>query len=367
MRPRHLGFTLVELLVVIAIIGILIALLLPAVQAAREAARRTQCNNNLKQMLLGAHNYESTNKCFPPGGGPLPQVPLNAPAGTAPIQPQPGTTLGQFNLPSGRPSPQAIILPYLENSQRFEMFDLNRDVHSDNANLAARTGDITTYQCPSDPNTHVWFSGMGRGNYMASIGQFANPNNRPGTTTFSMGGMFYTEFTTFQWATLLNKPVGVKINEALDGTSTTAMFAEVRRGHCAGSSPASCPVNSPLFASQDLAQSAASVANAPGTAPPAICTQPPSTLTGTVLRYPGLQYHRSFIATAFYTHTKVPNDPTADCQDLTSGHLTARSYHPGGVNVGFSDGAVKWISSSISLPVWRNLGSKADGNPAQIP
>jgi prepilin-type N-terminal cleavage/methylation domain-containing protein len=349
------GFTLVELLVVIAIIGILIALLLPAVQAAREAARRSQCNNNLKQMVLAAHNYESTNKSFPPGGGPLPTYAVNGTTQmTYPTQNTPIAGATQ------RPSPQALILQYIEQGAKSDLFNIDRDVHLDNANLAARLGDVPAYVCPSEPAVDAWFGGMGRCNYMASIGNFPNPNNAPGAANFSKGGIFFTEFTNPQWQQLGNRPRSVKISDVLDGTSSTAMFAEIRRGISATSGG---PPFTPALLPHDVVNSAA------GTTPPSgNCDVLPTAITsGTVYRYAGLQYHRSFAFTSFYTHTKVPNSPKIDCTDLTSGHIAARSYHPGIVNVGFTDGAVKNINASISLTIWQNLGSRADGMPTQAP
>ena len=116
MKRSKSGFTLVELLVVIAIIGILVSLLLPAIQAAREAARRMSCQNNLKQMGLACHNYESTFQQLPPGQGP-PPISDN------------GTS---------RPSLQSIILPYLEGANLYALFNFNYDV---NGNAAPAPAD----------------------------------------------------------------------------------------------------------------------------------------------------------------------------------------------------------------------------------
>src|SRR5262249_55055572 len=106
-RSRRLGFTLIELLVVIAIIAILIGLLLPAVQKAREAAARTKCQNNLKQIVLAAHNYESANNSFPPGAGKF----------------------GVNDYPTlvQRPSPLAQILPYVEQASKYNLFNFDYD------------------------------------------------------------------------------------------------------------------------------------------------------------------------------------------------------------------------------------------------
>src|SRR4051794_15604406 len=106
MRRIRRGFTLIELLVVIAIIAVLIALLLPAVQAAREAARRSQCVNNLKQMGLAALNFESTNSELPPGFGPMPSTGV------------------------GRASPAALILSYLESSAAYNSFNFAYDLNN---------------------------------------------------------------------------------------------------------------------------------------------------------------------------------------------------------------------------------------------
>src|SRR6476661_3385264 len=129
MQNDRRAFTLVELLVVIAIIGVLVALLLPAVQAAREASRRSKCQNSLRQIALALHNYESSFGLFPPG-----DCSVNRGAGDIP-----------------QASTHAFILPYLEGGNAYNTFDFNFQVNGNNANSAARIQIIPTYHCSSDP------------------------------------------------------------------------------------------------------------------------------------------------------------------------------------------------------------------------
>ncbi len=134
MNQRRRGFTLVELLVVIAIIGTLIALLLPAVQSAREAARRMQCSNNLKQMGLAVHNYHTAHGCFPPGG----------------------ITEGESTSSQKTRINWAIaLLPYMEQQTLYDRYDhsaYNQDPGKSNGNELVRQALVATYVCPSEPH-----------------------------------------------------------------------------------------------------------------------------------------------------------------------------------------------------------------------
>ena len=180
--PNHRGFTLIELLVVIAIIAVLMALLLPAVQPAREAARRSTCKNNLRQIGLALHNYESTHGVFPMGV-----------LGTT------GNTAAANILTTW----QALILPYVEQTARYGQYDFDRRFdHAANAGVVSKL--LPVYLCPSQPDAKLVLSLYGPSHYAANAG----------TTPGADDGVLFPISST-------------KIRDVTDGTSNTIAAGEI--------------------------------------------------------------------------------------------------------------------------------------------
>ena len=228
---KRSGFTLVELLVVIAIIGILVGLLLPAVQAAREAARRMQCSNNLKQMGLAMHNFESTYKFFPAADKDIP-------AAKYPTPPNPYGARATFGT-------LFQILPYMEQAQIYNLFDVKRS-YLDPINMAPPYGtgskagyvQIPAFICPSAPGEPP----SDYGPYFASIGLALGPYVLPRTDYIPIKGLHRTSIVTcagypspstypnrngmLGTTDSENKPF-TKIAEVTDGLSNTIMFGEL--------------------------------------------------------------------------------------------------------------------------------------------
>ena len=354
--PRK-GFTLVELLVVIAIIGILVGLLLPAVQAAREAARRMQCSNNIRQVGLSAHNFESAMKTFP--------ARRHYKSFT--------NSDGSITVASSDASPQVFLLPYLEAGNAMNLWNLDYNVNSDTRlhgtlpdmpkiNLKARQAEIPTYLCPSDPSTAKELDGQGRQNYMCSTG--ANCDYRgglPGDGIFAQPNPAAGQ--------ILKGPTHGSIS---DGTSNTAMFSEVKRGNFYSSQTnmydhTTAFIITTAYSGNDLVDGRnRSECGPTGTSAP------------TYMRYAGLQYYRGTVSSTFaYSHTLPPNwnkrvsDPTLQkysCgnNSYAQGHLAAASYHTGGVNVCYADGSVKLVSDSVDFVAWQAVGSRAGGEVVNI-
>lgn len=221
-RSKTSAFTLIELLVVIAIIAVLIGLLLPAVQKVREAAARATCQNNLKQLALGAHNYEGTNARFPSG---YTQDRINA-AGQVYSS---GSTAG-FSFQGH--SVFYFLLPYIEQDALFRSMDarvpINNRSNTPDGGRAATV--VKTFLCPSDqlPDTPVPFPETGTPNeYYGGTSYRANGGTRPIFATSSTNdGMFMATGTAARRAS--GAPVGTQVTMSmvLDGTSNTILFGE---------------------------------------------------------------------------------------------------------------------------------------------
>jgi len=328
MRPNRKGFTLVELLVVIAIIGILIALLLPAVQAARESARRTQCNNNLKQFGVAIHNYHDTFRRLPASDS--------------------GVWNNSGSLTNNQISEHARLLPYMEQTNVFQL--VNFAVKwNDPLNAVAAAFNVSPFICPSDSHTLVPAT-YGPNNYFGNQGTQilygGVPPTNPTNPNFGMppaDGIFYTNsFMPFA--------------DVLDGLSNTAAFAEkvtgdFNNGISTPKSDTFQPGTYPATPDQALAQCRAiDVTN--------LAFQGYSNI--------GAPWLEAYHSTTYYYHVAPPNERS--CM-YPPGRImtTTNSYHPGGVQVCLCDGSVRWISDGVDLFAWRALGSRRGGEAMTIP
>jgi prepilin-type N-terminal cleavage/methylation domain-containing protein/prepilin-type processing-associated H-X9-DG protein len=318
---RHRSaFTLIELLVVISIIAVLIALLLPAVQAAREAARRAQCVNNLKQLGLALHNYISSINCLP-------------------------MSMGMDSPGFGFPEPVSysglsMLLPYMEQTVVFNSINYSL-LRGDPGNNTAMATSVSSFLCPTDPQT-LLPTGQAGENYRPNSGngiQYVSGASDPygfNTTLPPFNGPFFPVSST-------------RLADITDGTSNTAAFAEMGKGDM---SNGVATEKTDQFYDQ----------NHPTTPDQAVADC--QSFLYTNLAFQGLSTSGvpwlEGSTSAMYNHVNVPNKRSCI---YPPGRIvnTANSYHPGGVNVGFCDGSVRFVKASISLPTWRALGSRNGG------
>jgi prepilin-type N-terminal cleavage/methylation domain-containing protein/prepilin-type processing-associated H-X9-DG protein len=347
-RPSR-GFTLIELLVVISIIAVLIALLLPAVQSAREAARRTQCVNNLKQMGLAVHNYESTNGCLPPSS----------------IFPSPLDSWGWA------PGGHLALLQYVEQGVMWNAYNAGA-VHPNasgsglyDMNATVFNTQIASLLCPSDPK-------------MVKVSLCSYVGNAAGV--FALGGYSGTWVPTeTSWPEGSPSPgqntMTLKISGITDGTSNTALFSEKLTAHSNATNVQAGNGNPNdarrvWYKAPDVGRTATSQNIASVQAMLASCKNlPPTTLaTGSASETPG--WFRTYPAYAnygVYHHTGTPNSRNCGANFIAEwgqdiwGTSNASSLHPGGVNVTMADGSVKFVKDTISQLTWWGVGTRAGG------
>jgi prepilin-type N-terminal cleavage/methylation domain-containing protein/prepilin-type processing-associated H-X9-DG protein len=342
------GFTLIELLVVIAIIAVLIALLLPAVQAAREAARRIQCVNNLKQIGLAVQNYVDAQGAIPPTGA-------NTRANTA------------FQM--GNMGMKPRLLPFMEQTAAYNSinFSFNAEPAATGAgagcNDTVQTMQINTFLCPSDGNvptgTLTFVNGTG-----ARQRAYSNYPNNIGTYWRHAGGKFDGPAARMNEATPNNHGPIMTLPMISDGLSNTVIFSEMVRGRNGTTTDGLHQVYMASMA-EPAANTTASVdVYIPG------CQSSTTIATnanGAVYDKKGQKWLNEAAGEGGpYSHIMMPN--TKACWfsgDTGAGQIEtlvgASSNHPGGVNVTMLDGSVKFVKSSVSKATWRAIATMAGG------
>jgi prepilin-type N-terminal cleavage/methylation domain-containing protein/prepilin-type processing-associated H-X9-DG protein len=351
---RRRAFTLIELLVVIAIIAVLIALLLPAVQAAREAARRIQCVNNIKQIGLGLHNYHSVNDSFPLGGS----VAMY--------------NLNQYSYKQNF-SYLAQLLPFLEQTPTYNAINWNfgcEDSASALCYVINRTGTvwkINAFCCPSDPNAGI-----------PDVNNTTNTNNYYGSLGTTMNlTIINTSTSIAPPLPILNAPTtglftfarSYGIRDAIDGTSNTIAAGEVP---CAnvnmklGDRRTGIRGFSGLTITPSLYDGSSNLVGVMQDA--AKCDQAWISKTGASLdAQVGQNWAHAAMDMTLFNTILPPNRngyTWSTCGSLSTGAFqqftNCGSLHPGGANVAMGDGSIKFMKSSINQTVWMALGTKAN-------
>ncbi len=343
-RPagRHArAFTLIELLVVIAIIAVLIALLLPAVQAAREAARRIQCVNNLKQLGLGIHNYESSNSVLPP------QMVLTF------------TNTGSVFWKS-QWGVSSRITPFLELGAVYNAINFDNKT-SDPSNATAISTQVNVFLCPSEVNPQPLHTTSTAG--VTTIYGVSNYGWCEGTW-YTFGGFGGRSPNPCAFGSNASR----KLASFTDGLSNTLLSSEVKTYTQAYHDCPSVPPPGPtgVSAYPDVATVLSSVAAA-ATSGCKLATGPSTLLGGGHTHWcNGNSFYDGF-TTALPPNTQSPAGSPAVDSDMSSededdggptyAAVTSRSYHPGCVNVLFADGSVHSVKNSINYQTWRALGT----------
>ncbi len=339
-RRQKAGFTLIELLVVIAIIAVLIALLLPAVQSAREAARRAQCTNNLKQIALAAHNYESANGTFPFGNrGYQMAIAPGVPACSI------GTLIGHNAF--------VFLLPYAEGGNSFNGYNVILPYYFFD-NETAISVRVSAFVCPTDTDASAAVGDEitpSQGSYGASRGlQETIAFNWANTTPPDPTGQYFSTCNQGPGDGMFAAEATIRIQAVTDGLSHTFLFGEMSRFR-------NEPAGSNFYFSNitGIFQGPPWTSNTPfwpgdlritgGAYQVPKLNAPPDT-TGAV--------QGNCFATALFPPDWIS---VPACQNL--GQFGFRSLHPGGGNFALADGSVKFVKDGINLTTYRALGTRA--------
>jgi len=326
------GFTLIESMVVVSVIGLLVALVLPAVHSSREAARRAQCANNLKQIGLALHNYEAANNSFP----------LNW------RDPRVDPSRGHPFYIGSRPySALTRLLPYLEQRPLFAAINFevetfptwNGSSFPFPQNQTAFATTLSFYLCPSDAASSPTPYGCNyRGNY--GVG----PSVATNWETYDSGTGFYTF------------PGVLTPSSFPDGLSHTVAYSERLRGTGTGGG---------LVPARDLGDIMVMSGCVSRDADYALqCCQLAATRDFPAYRDAGFTWFYGDFDCAAYNHAQEPNGRIPDALTASAtwmGIATARSLHPGGVNGLMADGSVRFFKETIARAAWRGLGTRNGG------
>lgn len=307
MYRQKTGFTLIELLVVIAIIAVLIALLLPAIQQARAAARRSQCSNNLKQVGMALHNYHESHQCFPPGY-------VSSYDRYDPDREDLGAGWGWA----------AMLLPHVEQAQLYEQVNFQLNIEAD-ANRTARIQSVDVFLCPADPFSDGVFDVLEEDGTTA-ITQVAGANY------VGMFGLGEVEESLDNANGSFFRNSRIRHRDYLDGTSRTIVVAE--RSH-----------NISRVTWTGRVTEGWSFPTPPAQGGSIASPFPPEEAFIMILGPIGTE-----------DGNRTPNDPLAHNEDYWS-------FHSGGIHALFGDGSVRFISDSIDVPAWQAFATRA-GNEA---
>jgi prepilin-type N-terminal cleavage/methylation domain-containing protein len=371
-RQSKSGFTLVELLVVIAIIGVLVALLLPAVQAAREAARRTQCVNNVKQMALAAANYESAKGYFPPGRL-RPDYAVNG------VETHSGSSYPAYsNNPSQKYNNFSVhvwLLPYMEAQNIYNLIDFakgqskqmtqNDGITPVNPHYRAYATAGPLFICPTDPNTEQIIS---ENNYRCNFGGSTPFAGYSADAHFDPEKLSADGFAAGGNGAFSYGKTGLKASAYSDGLSNTVFFSERTKG---SGNAAGAPLTRYEIVGMGQGNNVGSIVIDTLMTACANVTTPSGSVLYTAGRWvKGDPYSNGWPFAGYdctqYNHVAPPNWAGQDCgsnsfvPDTAYEHaiVAARSEHNGAVVTAYGDGHTSLVTDSVDPAVWRSVGSR---------